>query len=219
MRLAEAAKFLNVTEATLERWVRQGLVAMGPSGTEPFSRADLERWARERGLPYGDTTARAPERAERLFASAVARGSVRRDVRAANASEAIRAAIWATPGLDQEDRVGVLARVLDRERLASTALGRGIALPHPREPLAGLLADPVVTILHLHAPLDWAALDGEPVRVAVLLLSPSAPVHLQLLSRVSLVLKQPGVTEMLHAGAAAQDLVARLREIEEGVSR
>lgn len=219
MQLDEAALYLHVTAATVERWVRQGLLPPSPTEGQPFDRDELERWARERGLPHGTTAARAPERAERLLSSAIARGAVRRDVPAANASRAIHTAVAAVPGLDEPDRAHVLDAVLERERLASTALGHGIALPHPRQPLAGVLADPIVTVVHLQDAVDWAALDGEPVRVAILLLSPSAPVHLQLLSRVSLALRQEGVPEWLATGPGSDAIVERVREIEESFGR
>ena len=215
MQPTEAADYLHVTTATVERWVRQGLLPHGSTAGEPFDRDELERWACERGLPHGTSAARAPERAERLFSSAVARGAVQLGVAATTASEAITAAVTAAPGLDEPERARLLDDVLARERLASTALGRGIALPHPRQPLVGLLADPVVSIVQLADPIDWASLDGAPVRVAMLLLSPSAPVHLQLLSRVSLALRQDGMAAWLADGPDADALVQRVRSIEE----
>jgi len=219
VQIDEAALYLHVTVATVQRWVRQGLLPPSPAEGEPFARDELERWARERGLPYGTSAPRAPERAERLLSSAIARGAVRSGVAAPTASAAIAAAVDAAPDLEEPDRARLLDEVLERERLASTALGHGIALPHPRKPLAGVLADPVVTVVHLRDAVDWAALDGEPVRVAVLLLSPSAPVHLQLLSRVSLVLRQEGVPEWLASGPEPDAIVERVRAIEEGFGR
>ncbi len=215
MELSEAARLLHVSEATLQRWVRQGLMPASGDADDPFRVDELRRWADERGLPFGESSARTPQRAERMLSSAVGRGAVLRGVTAANASEVVEHLVRAVPDLEADERALVLERVLDRERLASTALGHGVALPHPRAPVAGLLADPVVVVAHLRRPVDWAALDGVPVHTALLLLSPSAPVHLQLLSRVSHALKQPGVDAWLAAGTTQAEFVERVRAIEE----
>ena len=70
-------------------------------------------------------------------------------------------------------------------------VGHGVALPHPRKPPKHLFAEPVISVCFPDVPLDWAALDGEPVSCVMLLLSPSAPVHLQILSRVAFALRSP----------------------------
>ena len=104
--------------------------------------------------------------------------------------------------------------VLDRERMASTAMGQGVALPHPRRPPAGLVQAPVVRVVFPREPIDWAALDGQPVHTAMLVLSPSAPVHLELLSRIAHVLRTPGVPAFLRERPSQAELVARLRELK-----
>lgn len=72
----------------------------------------------------------------------------------------------------------------DRERLGSTAIGKGIALPHGR--IDGL-TDPVISIARLETPIDYDALDGVPVWLAVCLLVPSDAneIHLNLLAKLA----------------------------------
>jgi len=72
----------------------------------------------------------------------------------------------------------------DRERLGSTALGKGIALPHGR---VDGLASPVIAVVRLQNPIDYDAPDGEPVWLAVCLLVPKEAneVHLNLLSKLA----------------------------------
>ena len=59
MKLDEAARLLNVSEATLRRWVRQGLLTPADGTGARFERAELERWARRRGLALGRGDGRA----------------------------------------------------------------------------------------------------------------------------------------------------------------
>ena len=209
----EAARLLNVTEATLTRWVRQGLLRSVDGRGRRFDRMELERWARQRGLPLGAATRPHPAPPEDLLAAAVERGAVTAGVRSETASEAIEVAVGALPGLDDQARRHLLGEVLERERMASTALGRGFALPHPRKPPGGLIDEAMVSVVFPEAPLDWAALDGEPVHTVFLLLSPSAPVHLQILSGVAHSLRSPELPSFLREQPSQAQLVERLRTL------
>jgi PTS system nitrogen regulatory IIA component len=86
----------------------------------------------------------------------------------------------------------ILERVREREALGTTGFGQGAAIPHAR--MAGL--DRVLTVVaQLVRPLDYAALDGEPVDIVVLLLSPegAGADHLKALARISRALRDPSV--------------------------
>lgn len=84
----------------------------------------------------------------------------------------------------------ILERVREREALGSTGFGQGAAIPHAR--IAGLPAVTAV-VARLAKGVDYGALDGEPVDVAVLLLSPegAGADHLKALARVSRALRDP----------------------------
>lgn len=212
--LKDAARMLSVSEETLLRWVRQGLIRpANPDGTL-FEEDLLRRWAAERGLPIGGAAPRVAAPEAHLLASAVARGAVTIEPDAESASAVIAAAIAALPDLSDSERRSLHAQILDRERMASTALGHGVAIPHPRTPPQDLLGEPVVSVVFPVHPIDWAALDGEPVRTAFLVLAPSAPVHLALLSRIAYAIRSPQFLDLLAERPAKEVLVERLRALK-----
>lgn len=102
----------------------------------------------------------------------------------------------------------VEAALLAREAEGSTALGGGVALPHAR--LAGL-DKPLGIVAQLDQPVAWGALDGEPVDLAVCLLSPEAqpPVHLRALARLTRALRDRRLVGLLR-GARGRDSIAAL---------
>jgi PTS system nitrogen regulatory IIA component len=209
----EAAHLLNVTKATLTRWVRQGLLRSLDGRGQRFERTELERWARQRGLALGAAPRPHPAPPEDLLTAAVERGAVTAGAKPATASEAIEIAMGALPGLDDPAHQHLLGEVLERERMASTGLGHGVALPHPRKPPGGLIDQAMVSVVFPDVPLDWAALDGEPVHTVFLLLSPSAPVHLQILSAVARSLRTPELPSFLRERPSQERLVERLRAL------
>lgn len=98
-------------------------------------------------------------------------------------------------GLDARD---IFETLLQRERLGSTGVGRGIAIPHGR--VAGLKS--IVSVFaRLEAPIDFDALDEEPVDLIFLLMAPehAGADHLKALARISRLLREPQSIERLRA--------------------
>ena len=68
---------------------------------------------------------------------------------------------------DDVDREFLYQVLLAREALGSTGIGDGIAIPHVRNPIVLHLSRPTVTLCFLEQPVDFGALDGQPVSDAV----------------------------------------------------
>lgn len=79
-----------------------------------------------------------------------------------------------------------LARALkERESLVPTAIGMGIAIPHPRSFRIREAGKARVSVCFLEHPVEWQAPDGIPVQIAFLILSAAQDEHLQALSELS----------------------------------
>lgn len=119
------------------------------------------------------------------------------------ASQAV--SLW---GLNERD---VFEALLQRERLGSTGIGNGIAIPHGKLPA---VTRPVGLFARLEKPIDYDSVDGEPVDLMFLLLAPeeAGADHLKALARVARVLRDPAVTAQLRAtrdSAALHALLTR----------
>lgn len=103
--------------------------------------------------------------------------------------------------------------LLERERLGTTGVGHGIAIPHGKLPqidrLYGLFG-------RLETPIDYDSIDEEPVDLIFLLLAPegAGADHLKALSRVSRLLRDRTVCEKLRGTADRDGLYALLVETE-----
>jgi PTS system nitrogen regulatory IIA component len=112
------------------------------------------------------------------------------------------------------DRVALLAAVLEREALMSTAVGNGIALPHPRDPLIAESAGQLVSIAFAEHSLNWEALDGKPVHTVMLLLSASPRMHLHTLSQINYFCQQKPFVALLERRASSAELLQFIEETE-----
>ena len=115
-----------------------------------------------------------------------------------------------TPGLSPET---VFDHLLERERLGSTGLGHGIALPHARMPQ---LDRAVGAFVQLRTGVDFDAIDDLPVDLAFGLLVPQEAneAHLQLLAKLASMFSNEMLCEKLRNGADAQELFQHIQEWE-----
>ena len=102
-------------------------------------------------------------------------------------------------------------RLLERERLGSTGIGGGIAIPHGR---MVDLSKPVGLFARLGHPVDFDSIDERPVDTVFLLLAPegAGADHLKALARVSRLLRDRSLVEKLRATENADALYALLVE-------
>jgi PTS system nitrogen regulatory IIA component len=112
--------------------------------------------------------------------------------------------------LDLPDR-RIFDVLLERERLGTTGVGMGIAIPHGRLPeltrVHGMFA-------RLERPVDFAAIDDQPVDLFFMLLAPESAGadHLKALARVSRLLRNRAICEKLRGTTNADALYALLTD-------
>jgi PTS system nitrogen regulatory IIA component len=111
-------------------------------------------------------------------------------------------------GLPERD---IFDTLLQRERLGSTGVGRGVAIPHGK--LAGLKRI-IGLFARLEKPVDFEAVDGEPVDLIFLLLAPESAGadHLKALARISRLLREPASLDKLRTLGDESALYAFLTE-------
>ncbi len=124
----------------------------------------------------------------------------------------IVAAACKKPRMGKKKQATVLAKVLAREELGSTGIGAGSAVPHAKvreaQKLLGAFARSA-------QPIDYDAVDGEPVRLFFLLISPedSASGYLEALSCLSRALRDRKFCNFLRTAKNKKDVVYALSEI------
>ncbi|MGD9740368.1 MAG: PTS IIA-like nitrogen regulatory protein PtsN [Bauldia sp.] len=105
----------------------------------------------------------------------------------------------------------IFETLLQREKLGSTGVGAGIAIPHGKLPgldrIHGVFA-------RLARPIDFEALDDQPVDLLFLLLAPenAGADHLKALARIARILREPGVAARLREASDPTALYAVLTE-------
>jgi fructose-specific phosphotransferase system IIA component len=148
----------------------------------------------------------------------VVREAILTDLQATGKEEAIREVVRSlheAGRVSAADTESVARAVLNREELGSTGIGQGVAVPHTRHPSVNRL---VGTVALSRRGVDFTALDGEPVDIIFLLISPPNQPgdHLRALENISRHLKDERFVSFLRQARTREHVVELLDEADQG---
>lgn len=223
LTVRDAARLLGVTEQVLERWVRRGeLPAEEVDDRYRFNRVELLEWAAQHKIPVSAEILEDPGLVPKglpPLSEAVRAGGIHRGIRGTDKTEVLRQVVERAPAPPEFDRGFLLGMLLARERLGSTSLGNGIAIPHPRDPIVLRVDRPAVAVFLLDEPFDFGEAEGLPVHTLCLLISPSTRAHLHLLASLANGLRDPALVAKLRERAPSGEILAEIERIERDLAR
>ncbi|MFH1380080.1 MAG: PTS sugar transporter subunit IIA [bacterium] len=91
----------------------------------------------------------------------------------------------------------LFVQLREREKMLSTAIGSGVAIPHPRNPGTNLFVKPNIMFCRSEKGVEFDAPDKKPVRLFFMACAPNIEVHLRLIAKISKLLKTPGIIAQL----------------------
>lgn len=219
LTISQVSQCLNLPLSTLERWIRQGRIPVSKKGgTCVFRRSVLEKWALNHNLPFSlpeENTKPDDEAKPETLLSAMTRGGVLHQISGNDEDTVLKAAVDQMEFLSDAVRAELYDKLLERERLTSTGIGKGVAIPHPRAPLTENADHPRITTCFLEKPVSFRAVDDKPVFVLFILLSASTKTHLHLLSRLAFCVRNNAFVEFLRTAPDADALLSKIAEFEE----
>lgn len=112
------------------------------------------------------------------------------------------------------DRAELLAELKDREDMLSTAVGNGIAIPHPRKPSTKIFKKPNIIFARSKKGLDFNAPDNKNVHLFFMICAPNMVIHLRLMAKISKLLHIEGMIDRLMEINSEKDKITMLLEME-----
>ena len=186
--ISEVSKLLGVSETTIQRWIRHGKIPVKKiDGEFVFSRWELAKWAHSYKIINDEAIENRPQTMDETMrlSQIMRQGGVFFNVSGNDMQSVLQEAVALCPLPDSIDSEDLFQQLLQREELASTGVGKGIAIPHPYEPMEDDLTRPIISTYFLKNEIEFHTVDGKPVSVLFLLLSPSMKIHFRLLSLLS----------------------------------
>jgi PTS system nitrogen regulatory IIA component len=221
LTVRDLTRLFQVSEKTVYYWIKEnGLPASKIQDQYRVNRAILLEWVRARGLiaPLGLLKDEKHTPIDLPLATAISEGGIHYEIPGKTKEEVFDATVQRIklpPSLEAQELVQLL---LLRESMASTGIGKGIAIPHVRDPIVLPITASSISICFLKHPLDFQTIDGKQVHTFFLLLSTTIRDHLHLLSRISYLLHDSTLLEMLAQRAKKEDLIEKIRSLEKGLA-
>lgn len=110
----------------------------------------------------------------------------------------------------------IFNKLLERERLGSTGLGKGFAVPHAR---LSDITEACAYFIKLDKGINYDAIDHEPVDLIFVLFIPEASTeeHLQILASLAKIFSQSTVSEKIRGCLSANDIIDLIQQAETGI--
>jgi PTS system nitrogen regulatory IIA component len=221
LNVKEVARLLNVSDKKVYRLIAQNDVPVYKIGEEyRFNRVELLEWATLMGIRVSSDTfeeGNLNSSPSTSFLDALKAGSIIYNVAGDDKPSVLRSLVNVLNLPEDIDPEFLYQVLLAREKLGSTGIGEGIAIPHVRNPVILNVKKPVVTLCFLENSIDFDAIDGLPVKILFTLISPTIRAHLHLLSRLGFVLQNPGFKAMIHRQAPPEVIIEALARAEAGI--
>ncbi len=230
INIGQLSAYLGWSPRFIEGLVRgEHLPGLEVDGQWRFRRDDVVEWL-EQKIQTLDT-ARVSELEAKMESSLLADGTFRTtrtdrltsrlplkgialDVEVSGKAEILRAIATTAESTGLLfDREHLLASLIDRESLCSTAMPGGVALCHPRRPIPSIIQRQFLSFVRTAAPVDFGAEDGEGTSLFFLLCTPDDRSHLHGLARLARIL-HGGTLDALKAAASSEDIISTLADAE-----
>ena len=223
LELTEVAQCLNLPVNTIERWIRQGRIPVRKTGTLCiFKKAVLEKWATKHDISFNlparetivDTESQQEENKDSdTLVAALKRGGVH-SISGGDMYEIFKTASKTFTEFSENDQESLYNKLIEREQLTSTGIGKGVAIPHPRTPMSGENGLPVIATFFLKEKIDFNAIDDKPVNILFVIVCPSVQTHLHLLSRISFCVRDDEFVLFLNTTPDTETFLEKVGELE-----
>jgi PTS system fructose-specific IIA component/PTS system nitrogen regulatory IIA component len=139
------------------------------------------------------------------------------DIQSTNKEDAIREIVGSlidAQKINHNDVDDIMKALIKREELGSTGIGKGVAVPHTKhESITSLVG----TVARAKKGIDFDSLDGEPVYIFFLLLSPndSAGTHLAALERISTVIRDNNFRRFVMDAMGKEEMIEIIKDMDD----
>ncbi len=228
LKIKDVADLLNVSPTTIRRWVEnREIPSYCINRRHYFSRSEIQNWMishkmdqTQFSMRHQETSSLPLSRSPKTGGSkqfslfrAIHKGDIISHLTGKTKEEVIRSTMKRVAKDLHVDADVMADLLLDRESLMPTALNNGIAIPHTRDSLLEAHHD-VVVIVFLDHPLDYGALDGQPVHTLFFLFACEDKRHLHLLAKIAHLSSQPHALEFFKGHPSKEKVLSFIKEWE-----
>jgi nitrogen PTS system EIIA component len=218
LTLRDAAAIFDVPESRIYRWIQDDdLPSRNVNGQLYFNRTELLEWATLRRVKFASDLFRDPSRGRPMgegLLEALQIGGIVTGLSGTGKREILQEVVKRIRLPEDIDRLVLHELFLSREAAGSTAVGDGIAIPHPRHPVVLPANRPTLTLFFLERSVDFGAPDRQPVHTLFVLVSPTIRAHLRMLARIACALRDEQFRAVLKRRGSTEEILREVQRVE-----
>jgi len=208
LKIKDVAELLQMDEKTISKLIDEGKIPCYKINYQfRFNREELNEWILTNKIDASPAVmeAQSPDSPVDIT-QCLTRGGIYYKIPGDDVESVIRNSMNAVTLPPRLDKDLIIFHLLKREAMMPTAVGDGIAIPHPRVPILSDINNESISICFLEHPVDFKALDKKSVSVMFIVLSANQCRHLEMLFKISNLCRQPEFLAMLKQQASKEPI-------------
>jgi len=187
LSVEEISNLFKIPYITLQRWIYQGKIPYKTVGKDYyFKKSNIYKWAKLHGFEIESKDDSYEKNVTELSLSdSISDGGIYYDIPGENIYKVFENSLSRINFFNEDNKIEILNQLIDREEIASTGIGRGIAIPHIRNMYNLKIDVTKIPIFFLQNDIDFNSIDKKPVFMLFMMFTTSASVHLRMLSKIS----------------------------------
>jgi nitrogen PTS system EIIA component len=216
LKIKDIADLFDIPENTVRQWIDDKKIPFYKVKNQYyFSKSEINEWILRNKLAVSDKILDLKlTEIPVLISELIEKGGVYYDIDGSNLVDVIKNAIGAIPVPSDITKDEIESTLIERESMMSTAVGNGIAFPHPRNPVIADVDNEQISVCLLKKPVDFQAIDGKPVHTLFIIISSNSKRHLEILSKLSYLCQQANLVNVLEDKAKKEVILYYIEKIE-----
>ncbi len=216
LKIKDIVTLLNVPEKTVYQWIKKNEIPFYKINHQyRFSRAEINEWILKTRQEFSSSLINLINNENQTTLSVlIERGGIINLDSGESVPDILRNAVERIKLPENLTKDELLGALLNREELMPTAIGSGIAIPHPRNPIVTDGNNSSVSICYLSKPIEFGALDNQPVHTLFILITANPRMHLEALSKISYLCQNNIFLELLKRKAKKEEILTNVIAME-----
>ncbi len=220
LKIKDIVMLTGVSEKTVNKWIEEHSIPFYKlNGQYRFSEAEINEWIisnkLDKNLNISDKLIELSAAKKQVKISEILqRGGIHYNINGDTVKDVIINAIDLLSIPDEITKDDLVESLLERENMMPTAMGHGIAIPHPRNPIITEFEHESLSICFLKNEVDYKAIDGNFVHTIFIVLSATPKRHLEILSKISYLNQQKEFYDLIKGRAAEKEIMDYITKIE-----
>lgn len=216
LKMKDITELLQVPERTVHKWIKENkLPAYKINNQYFFSKSEIKEWALKNNMPFSSKILEL-DMAQRpvSIVELLKRGGVFYKIGGSSVIDVIKNSVNVIPVPAETNRDKIIFSLIEREEMMPTAIGNGIAIPHPRNPIIADIENESISICFLDKKIDYKAMDGAPVHTIFIVLSAKPTRHLAILSKISFLCQQEDFIKLIKEQVGKEKIMEYVEDRE-----